>query len=59
MKETYEGYARLSGVDIKTFERFLEYIYKGYYAAPQPKMEVRSLVPGTKLRWKADETTDG
>ncbi|KAL9131994.1 MAG: hypothetical protein Q9217_000204 [Psora testacea] len=38
MKEASEGTAKLEGVTPDTFDRFLQWAYKGYYTAPAPSI---------------------
>ena len=44
MKEKEQGYAILEEVTPDTFDRFLQWIYQGYYTAPQPIL-VEALLP--------------
>ena len=36
-KEKKQGYAEIAELDASTFDRFLEWVYKGYYTAPKAK----------------------
>lgn len=37
MKEKSQGYAEMTGVETATFDRFLEWMYRGKYSSPTPK----------------------
>ena len=39
MKEAGEGIAKLDGLAPDTFQRFIEWAYKGYYRAPAPSLD--------------------
>ena len=39
MKEREQGYARLEDVTAANFQRFLEWVYGGYYNTPEPEHE--------------------
>ena len=45
MRESQEKVATLDGVSRKTFERFLEWVYKGFYTAAEPIEEAAPELP--------------
>ncbi|KAL8740109.1 MAG: hypothetical protein Q9190_007153 [Brigantiaea leucoxantha] len=61
MKEKEQGYAVLKGVTPDTFNRFLQWVYHGFYSAPHPKMVDASspLSPDTLAIKEANEVRIG
>ena len=57
MKKKEQGYAVLGEVTPDTFDRFLQWIYQGFYTAPQPKtVEASSpTLPDTSTTEKTNE----
>ena len=58
MKEKEQGYAVLGEVTPDTFDRFLQWIYQGFYTASQPKIVEASspTLPDTSTTEKTNET---
>lgn len=50
MAETQKGYAVLEDVDKGTFERFIEWAYKGYYTAAESQLEYNDPPPPGDLQ---------
>lgn len=51
--ESQQGFATLEGVDQGTFLRFIDWLYKGYYKAAEPRstIEVDKEYPSSECRY--------